>query len=116
MLATNWSASCSESNVMPTAINEYGIHSGGAHDDDVVWWSTQASRSKVHDFHAKKAQNARLIRSTSTRRTRLARAESNVEIAEMPMWPRLDCTNAPHMKVAPTRQNTAASSVPPSCA
>ena len=36
----------------------YGIQSGGAHDDEVVCLSTQASCRSVHDFHANRAQNA----------------------------------------------------------
>ncbi len=95
---------------MPADISAYGIHSGGAHDDEVVWPSTHASCSSVHDFHAKNTQNARQPRSTSAMRARLTDAGSSVDTASMPTWPRMACTNALHRKVAPTRQNTAASS------
>jgi len=45
--------------------------SGGAKLDEVVILSTQASWNSVHDFQAKKAQNARVRASTSTLRARL---------------------------------------------
>ena len=95
---------------MPSDISRYGIHSGGAHDDEVVWPSLQASCSSVHDFHAKNAQNARQPRSTSRMRTRLTASGSSDDTASMPTCPRMACTNALQRKVAPTRQNTAASS------
>src|SRR5450830_643642 len=34
---------CNDNSVMPNAIMAYGIHSGGAKVDEVVWPSTQAS-------------------------------------------------------------------------
>src|ERR1700759_5462942 len=95
---------------MPADISEYGIHSGGAHDDEVVWPSTQASCSRVHDFHGKKTQNTRQPTSPSRMRTGLRRSASSDTTASMPTWPRIACTNALHRKVAPTRQNTEASS------
>src|SRR6476620_3551312 len=49
-LAAACTTNCSETSVIPSAISPYGIHSGGAHDDEVVWPSTQASCSSVHDF------------------------------------------------------------------
>src|SRR5678816_4147306 len=80
---------------MPSDISEYGIQSGGAHDDDVVCLSTQASCSSVHDFHANRAQKARQSRSTPMRRSASARFERSTDTASMPTWPRIDCTNAP---------------------
>src|SRR5439155_24739674 len=98
------------SSVMPAAIRPYGIHSGGAHDDEVVCLSTQDSCHSVHDFHAKKAQKASETISISSRRMRFQREGSAPAIASMPMWPRKSCTWPAHKKVTPTRQNTAASS------
>ena len=55
---------------MPTAISAYGIHSGGAQDEEVVCPSNQASWNKDQDFHAKKLQNSMLTKSTNIWRNR----------------------------------------------
>jgi hypothetical protein len=44
------------------------------------------------------------------KRARLTQPGNTPAKASMPICPRHDCTYAPHKKVAPTRQNIAASS------
>src|ERR1700694_3363405 len=94
---------------MPSAIRMYGIHRGGAQDEVVVCFSTQASCHSVHDFHAKKPQKRNERMSTTIARTRLARGPRKVASSSMPMWPRYDCTYPLARKPAPQRQNTAPS-------
>src|SRR5262249_27001958 len=88
---------------------EYGIHSGGPNDEFDVWPSAHASWNRVHDFQAKKAQNHKLMRSTSNRRARLSRGESNGASTSIATCPRRDCTKAADRNVAPTSRNAAAS-------
>lgn len=54
---------------MPIDIRAYGMDRGGLQIEFETWPSTQASWVRVQDFQAKKAQNARLARSTSNWRT-----------------------------------------------
>ncbi len=77
---------------MPTAMSPYGSESGGAQADEVVWPSTQASRSSVHDFHAKKPQKRNEATSQARRRTQFARGGRNPARASIPTCPRKDCT------------------------
>ena len=72
---------------MPTAINEYGIHSGGPHVLLLRWPSCSASRTSDQDFQAKKAQKTRLTASTNSIRQWLARGESKPAMASTPTWP-----------------------------
>ena len=95
---------------MPVAIRPYGIHSGGAKVEVVVWPSLQASCSSVHDFQQNRAQNSSDRMSISARRTALARGGSSPPTASMPTWPRAAWTKAEVRKVAPTSMKTEASS------
>src|SRR4051794_28415535 len=104
--SSNWMLS----SVIPVVINEYGIHKGGAQVEPEWKSSTQASSSNIHDFHAKKLQNARLARSTRSMRMRLARGDSSPAIASMPTWPRGAWIAADDMNTAPTIRKTESSS------
>src|SRR6266540_1645791 len=99
-----------ESSVIPTAMKPYGIQSGGAHADDVVWPSTIASRSSVHDFQEYRVQNRKETASARATRQRFTRGGSTLARAAIPTWPRCDWTYAPERNVAPTMRNTDASS------
>src|SRR5215831_17551134 len=98
------------SSTMPQVINEYGIQSGGCHVDPVRYPSTIASCSKIQDFQAKNAQNARDATSTRNKRTRLARGVIMLESTSMATWPRRACTAADDMNTAPTIRKTENSS------
>ena len=96
---------------MPADISEYGIHSGGAHDDDVVspfgpGLVQQRARLPREEHAEREAAEVDERDAHAVRRA----AGSSDDTASMPTWPRIACTNALHRKVAPTRQNTAASS------